>query len=55
MKGDDFSDRTFAVTDLLDHNAKVAGYVTYHPALRKAVFVPMVPFKPNGTAVTLRW
>jgi len=48
MKSDDFSDRTFAVTDLLDNNAKVAGYVTYHPALRKAVFVPIVPFKPNG-------
>jgi hypothetical protein len=48
MRADDFSDRTFYVTDLLDNNQKVAGYVSYSPALRKAVFVPVVPFKANG-------
>ena len=34
--------------DLLDNNTKVAGYVSYSPALRKTVFVPIVPFQPNG-------
>ena len=48
MRAHDFTDRTFYVTDLLDNNRKVAGYVSYSPALRKAVFVPIVPFKPNG-------
>jgi len=48
MRSDDFSDRTFVVTDLLDKNNKMAGYVSYSPALRKAIFVPVVPFKPNG-------
>ncbi|MCK5734799.1 MAG: Ig-like domain-containing protein, partial [Candidatus Latescibacteria bacterium] len=48
MRSTDFSDRTFYVTDLLDNNTMVAGYVSYSPALRKTVFVPMVPFQPNG-------
>jgi hypothetical protein len=48
MRADDFSDRTFAVTDLLKGSQKVAGFVSYSPALRKAVFVPIVPFDPNG-------
>ena len=48
MRADDFSDRTFAVTDLLEDNKKVAGYVSYSPALRKAIFVPVTPFRPNG-------
>ncbi|MBM3239117.1 T9SS type A sorting domain-containing protein [Candidatus Poribacteria bacterium] len=48
MRATDFDDRTFYVTDLLDNNKKVAGYVSYSPALRKVVFVPIVPFQPNG-------
>ncbi|MBI1923309.1 T9SS type A sorting domain-containing protein [Candidatus Poribacteria bacterium] len=48
MRGTDFSDRTFVVTDLLDANKKVAGFVSYSPALRKAVFVPVTPFQSNG-------
>jgi hypothetical protein len=48
MRAGDFDDRAFQVTDLLDQGAKVAGYVSYSPALRKAVFVPVVPFQPNG-------
>ncbi|MBI2917723.1 MAG: hypothetical protein HYY01_06980 [Chloroflexi bacterium] len=48
MRPGDFTDRTFYVTDLLNNNAQVAGYVSYNPALRKAVFVPIVPFKANG-------
>ncbi|MDI6781777.1 MAG: FlgD immunoglobulin-like domain containing protein, partial [bacterium] len=48
MRAMDFTDRTFIVTDLLDNNKQVAGYVSYSPALRKAVFVPIVPFQPNG-------
>ncbi|RKY05206.1 hypothetical protein DRP77_01660, partial [Candidatus Poribacteria bacterium] len=48
MRASDFSDRTFYVTDLLDGGKKVAGYVSYSPALRKAVFVPVKPFRPNG-------
>ena len=48
MRAGDFDDRTFYVTDLLENNAKVAGYVSYSPALRKVVFVPVVPFQPNG-------
>ena len=48
MRATDFSDRTFYVMDLLDNNSKVAGYVSYSPALRKTVFVPIVPFQPNG-------
>jgi len=48
MRADDFDDRTFYVTDLLKANEKVAGYVSYSPALRKAVFVPVQPFQPNG-------
>ncbi len=48
MRSTDFSDRTFYVTDLLDNNTKVAGYVSYSPALRKTGFVPIVPFRPNG-------
>lgn len=47
MRAMDFSDRTFLVWDLLD-NKMVGGYVSYSPALRKAIFVPIVPFKPNG-------
>lgn len=47
MRADDFGDRTFSVTDLLEGNA-VAGFVSYSPALRKAIFVPQVPFRPNG-------
>ena len=48
MRADDFSDRTFAVTDLLEDGKKVAGYVSYSPALRKTIFVPVTPFRPNG-------
>jgi hypothetical protein len=48
MRADDFSDRTFAVTDLLKGGQKVAGFVSYSPALRKAIFVPVMPFIPNG-------
>jgi len=48
MRSTDFSDRTFYVMDLLNNNTKVAGYVSYSPALRKTVFVPIVPFRPNG-------
>ena len=48
MRSTDFSDRTFYVMNLLDNNSKVAGYVSYSPALRKTVFVPIVPFQPNG-------
>ena len=48
MRATDFSDRTFYVTDLLDNQTKVAGFVSYSPALRKTLFVPQVPFKPNG-------
>ncbi|MCD6507989.1 Ig-like domain-containing protein, partial [Candidatus Poribacteria bacterium] len=48
MRATDFSDRTFYVTDLLDGGKMVSGYVSYSPALRKAVFVPITPFKPNG-------
>ena len=36
MRATDFSDRTFAVMDLLDNNEKIAGFVSYSPALRKA-------------------
>ena len=48
MRAGDFSDRTFEVTDLLDNKVRVAGFVSYSPALRKALFVPVVPLKPNG-------
>ncbi len=48
MRATDFDDRTFYVMDLLDNNSKVSGYVSYSPALRKTVFVPIVPFRPNG-------
>jgi hypothetical protein len=48
MKAGDFTDRTFYVTDLLKNGEKVGGFVSYSPALRKAIFVPIVPFKPNG-------
>jgi len=48
MRADDFTDRTFYVTDLLNNSEKVAGFVSYSPALRKAVFVSIVPFQPNG-------
>ncbi|MBC8217990.1 MAG: hypothetical protein H8E73_05945, partial [Planctomycetes bacterium] len=48
MRAGDFSDRTFYVTDLLNNNEKAAGFVSYSPALRKAIFVPVVPFQPNG-------
>jgi hypothetical protein len=48
MRPTDFTDRTFFVTDLQDNNKKVAGFVSYSPALRKAIFVPQVPFTPNG-------
>ena len=48
MRADDFSDSSFEVRDLLDNNTKVAGFVSYSPALRKAVFVPVVTFQPNG-------
>ncbi len=48
MRATDFNDRTFYVMDLLDNNKKVSGYVSYSPALRKTVFVPIVPFRPNG-------
>ncbi|MBU0702004.1 hypothetical protein KKE26_12075 [bacterium] len=48
MRAMDFTDRTFYVMDLLNNNEKVAGYVSYSPALRKAIFVPIVPFTPYG-------
>ncbi|MCZ6678531.1 MAG: carboxypeptidase regulatory-like domain-containing protein [Candidatus Poribacteria bacterium] len=48
MNANDFSDRTFEVVDLLDNNTKVAGFVSYSPTLRKTVFVPVIPFNPNG-------
>jgi hypothetical protein len=48
MRADEFTDRTFYVMDLLNDNRQVAGYVSYSPALRKAVFVPVTPFQPNG-------
>ncbi len=48
MRATDFTDRTFLVTDLLENNKQVAGYVSYSPALRKAIFVPIVPFTPYG-------
>jgi hypothetical protein len=48
MRADDFSDRTFYVTDLMKSGEKVAGFVSYSPALRKAIFVPIVPFNSNG-------
>ena len=34
--------------DLLNNNEKIAGFVSYSPALQKAIFVPVVPFQPNG-------
>ena len=48
MRADDFSDRTFEVTDLLKGGEEVAGFVSYSATLRKALFVPVTPFKPNG-------
>ena len=48
MRPTDFDDRTMQVTDLLDDRRNVPGYVSYSPALRKVVFVPVVPFQPNG-------
>jgi len=48
MRADDFSDRTFAVADLLKGGEQVAGFASYSPTLRKSVFVPVVPFQPNG-------
>ncbi|MFC1526286.1 FlgD immunoglobulin-like domain containing protein [Candidatus Latescibacterota bacterium] len=48
MRPTDFDDRTMEVLDLLDHSTRVSGYVSYSPALRKVVFVPVVPFQPNG-------
>jgi len=48
MRDDDFSDDTFTVVDLLDNNQAVAGFVSYSPSLRKGIFVPVEPFKPNG-------
>jgi hypothetical protein len=47
MRAGDFSDNTFYVHDLLS-DEKVEGFVSYTPALRKAVFVPKMPFKPNN-------
>ena len=48
MRSTDFSDRTFEVIDLLNNAPPVGGFVSYSPALRKAVFVPVTPFNPNG-------
>jgi hypothetical protein len=48
MRAEDFSDRTFVVTDLLEAGEEVAGFVSYSPTLRKAIFVPVLPFRPNG-------
>lgn len=48
MRADDFTDRTFYVIDLLNNSEEIAGFVSYSPALRKAIFVPKVPFQPNG-------
>ncbi|MBI4848801.1 MAG: T9SS type A sorting domain-containing protein [Nitrospirae bacterium] len=48
MREMEFTDRTFMVIDLLNNNKQVAGYVSYSPALRKATFVPVVPFNPYG-------
>ena len=49
MRIDDFSDRTFVVTDLLEGDGStIPGFVSYSPTLRKATFVPVVPFRSNG-------
>jgi hypothetical protein len=48
MRAGDFTDRTFYVADLEKSGEKVAGYVSYSPTLRKAVFLPIVPFRSNG-------
>jgi len=48
MRADEFNDQTFFVTDLLKGSQQVAGFVSYSPTLRKAVFVPITPFQPNG-------
>ena len=48
MTADDFSDRTFEVVDLLNNSSRVSGFVSYSPTLRKAAFVPVTPFIPNG-------
>jgi len=48
MRADDFNDRSFEVEDLLNSAERVSGFVSYSPTLRKAVFVPVQPFIPNG-------
>jgi len=49
---------TFEVIDLLDDDPTTkyqSGFVSYSPSLRKAVFVPEVPFQANGFyKVTIR-
>ena len=51
MRAKDFTPETFDVIDLLEEDPlkkDISGFVSYSPALRKAVFVPEIPFRPNG-------
>ena len=48
MQADSIGSDSFVVTDLLKNSEKVPGFISYSPALRKTLFVPVVPFKPNG-------
>ncbi len=51
MREYDFTPDTFEVIDLLESDPlqkQVSGFVSYSPALRKAIFVPVVPFISNG-------
>ena len=48
IKADTINSETFVVTDLEDPEPTEAGFISYSPALRKGVFVPVQPFKSNG-------
>ena len=48
MQADSIGSDSFVVTDLLKNSEKVPGFISYSPALRKTLFVLVVPFKPNG-------
>ena len=51
MREHDFTPNTFEVIDLLESDPlqkQLSGFVSYSPALRKAIFVPEVPFISNG-------
>ncbi|MCH7892244.1 MAG: Ig-like domain-containing protein, partial [Gemmatimonadetes bacterium] len=51
MNENDLTSDTFEVMNLLESNAaqkQVSGFVSYSPALRKAIFVPEIPFDSNG-------